>query len=76
MARAAVAEGDVAPLYVRVRSIYRQQGIATVLIATTGSAGGPGWEQRPVLLQSLGPPCAEIDVETSEWSSFVPRRFW
>lgn len=72
---AVVAEGDVAPLYVRVRGVYRQQGIATVLIATPGSAGGRGWEQRVVCLDSLGAPQPETSAG-DEWQALVPRRFW
>lgn len=82
MSRATVAEGDVAPLYVRVRSVYRPQGIATVLIALPGgligAADGWGqrWEQRVVALDSLGEPCGDLSNENREWIALAPRRFW
>jgi len=68
---APIAEGEVALLLVRVRCIYRDTGMATVRIATPGSAGGPGFSQQTVPLTALTG--AHPDPENPDK---VPRYSW
>ena len=71
MAAPVIAEGRVALLYVRVRSVYLQSGLACVRFATLGSAGGPGFEQIGVPLIALKE-CA-IDPDND---AVVPPFLW
>lgn len=56
-----VAEGLDAHMRVHVRTLYPEAGLASVWIATPGSAGGRGFEQRTVPLETLEPLPEETD---------------